>query len=261
MCRVIAISNQKGGVGKTTTTVNLGIGLARQGKKVLLIDADPQGSLTASLGYVEPDEIGTTLATIMMAIINEKEFEITDGILHHKENVDLLPANIELSALEVTMGNVMSRELIMKEYIEAVKTEYDYILIDCMPSLGLMTINALVAADSVLIPVQAAYLPVKGLQQLIKTITMVKKGMNRKLRVEGILLTMVDYRTNFTRDISATVHELYENIGVFEVTIPSSVKAAETSALGSSVFIHCPNVKVAKAYENLTKEVLSHEGK
>lgn len=165
MCRVIAISNQKGGVGKTTTTVNLGIGLARQGKKVLLIDADPQGSLTASLGYVEPDEIGTTLATIMMAIINEKEFEITDGILHHKENVDLLPANIELSALEVTMGNVMSRELIMKEYIEAARTEYDYILIDCMPSLGLMTINALVAADSVLIPVQAAYLPVKGLQQ------------------------------------------------------------------------------------------------
>ena len=153
MCRVIAISNQKGGVGKTTTTVNLGIGLARQGKKVLLIDADPQGSLTASLGYVEPDEIGTTLATIMMAIINEKEFEITDGILHHKENVDLLPAN-----LEVTMGNVMSRELIMKEYIEAVRTKYDYILIDCMPSLGLMTINALVAADSVLIPVQAAYL-------------------------------------------------------------------------------------------------------
>ena len=174
MCRVIAISNQKGGVGKTTTTVNLGIGLARQGKKVLLIDADPQGSLTASLGYVEPDEIGTTLATIMMAIINEKEFEITDGILHHKENVDLLPANIELSALEVTMGNVMSRELIMKEYIEAVRTKYDYILIDCMPSLGLMTINALVAADSVLIPVQAAYLPVKGLQQLIHTIAMVK---------------------------------------------------------------------------------------
>lgn len=175
MCRVIAISNQKGGVGKTTTTVNLGIGLARQGKKVLLIDADPQGSLTASLGYVEPDEIGTTLATIMMAIINEKEFEITDGILHHKENVDLLPANIELSALEVTMGNVMSRELIMKEYIEAVRTNYDYILIDCMPSLGLMTINALVAADSVLIPVQAAYLPVKGLQQLIHTIAMVKQ--------------------------------------------------------------------------------------
>ena len=209
MCRVIAISNQKGGVGKTTTTVNLGIGLARQGKKVLLIDADPQGSLTASLGYVEPDEIGTTLATIMMAIINEKEFEITDGILHHKENVDLLPANIELSALEVTMGNVMSRELIMKEYIEAVRTNYDYILIDCMPSLGLMTINALVAADSVLIPVQAAYLPVKGLQQLIHTIAMVKKRLNRQLIFEGILLTMVDFRTNYAKDVAGKVREAY----------------------------------------------------
>ena len=251
MCRVIAISNQKGGVGKTTTTVNLGIGLARQGKKVLLIDADPQGSLTASLGYVEPDEIGTTLATIMMAIINEKEFEITDGILHHKENVDLLPANIELSALEVTMGNVMSRELIMKEYIEAVRTKYDYILIDCMPSLGLMTINALVAADSVLIPVQAAYLPVKGLQQLIHTIAMVKKRLNRQLVFEGILLTMVDFRTNYAKD--------GEKIEIFDTVIPMSVKAAETSAEGVSIFSHCLNGKVAKAYETIAKEVLGNE--
>ena len=260
MCRVIAISNQKGGVGKTTTTVNLGIGLARQGKKVLLIDADPQGSLTASLGYVEPDEIGTTLATIMMAIINEKEFEITDGILHHKENVDLLPANIELSALEVTMGNVMSRELIMKEYIEAVRTEYDYILIDCMPSLGLMTINALVAADSVLIPVQAAYLPVKGLQQLIKTILTVKKRLNRKLAIEGILLTMVDFRTNYARDIASRVHTTYgSQIEVFENVIPMSVKAAETSAEGKSIYMHCPKGKVAEAYMKLTQEVLNNE--
>ena len=260
MCRVIAISNQKGGVGKTTTTVNLGIGLARQGKKVLLIDADPQGSLTASLGYVEPDEIGTTLATIMMAIINEKEFEITDGILHHKENVDLLPANIELSALEVTMGNVMSRELIMKEYIEAVRTKYDYILIDCMPSLGLMTINALVAADSVLIPVQAAYLPVKGLQQLIHTIAMVKKRLNRQLVFEGILLTMVDFRTNYAKDISMMLHVTYgSKITIFENVIPLSVKAAETSAEGISIYAHCPKSKVSNAYKNLTQEVLENE--
>lgn len=260
MCRVIAISNQKGGVGKTTTTVNLGIGLARQGKKVLLIDADPQGSLTASLGYVEPDEIGTTLATIMMAIINEKEFEITDGILHHKENVDLLPANIELSTLEVTMGNVMSREMIMKEYIDTIRSRYDYILIDCLPSLGMMTINALVSSDSVLIPVQAAYLPVKGLQQLIKTISMVKKRLNRKLTVEGILLTMVDFRTNYAKDIAALVQKTYgSQIAIFKNVIPMSVKAAETSAEGISIYTHCPKGKVSMAYMNLTQEVMSDE--
>ena len=209
MCKVISVVNQKGGVAKSTTTLNLGVGLVRQGKKVLLIDADPQGSLTASLGYVEPDDIGTTLATIMMNIINDEEIAEEEGILHHEEQVDLLPANIELSALEVTMSNVMSRELIMKEYIDTMRSRYDYILIDCMPSLGMMTINALVASDTVLIPVQAAYLPVKGLQQLIRTISMVKKRLNRKLTIQGILLTMVDFRTNYAKDIASRVRETY----------------------------------------------------
>lgn len=209
MGKVISVANQKGGVAKSTTTLNLGVGLARQGKKVLLIDADQQGSLTASLGYVEPDDIGTTLATIMMNIINDEEIAEDEGILHHEEQVDLLPANIELSALEVTMSNVMSRELIMKEYIDTMRSRYDYILIDCMPSLGMMTINALVASDTVLIPVQAAYLPVKGLQQLIRTISMVKKRLNRKLTIQGILLTMVDFRTNYAKDIASRVRETY----------------------------------------------------
>ena len=149
--RVISIANQKGGVGKTTTAVNLGIGLARSGKKVLLIDADPQGSLTASLGYVEPDEIHVTLANILTAVINGEDVNPSDGILHHEENIDLLPGNIELSALEVLMGNVMSRELILKDYIETMRSRYDYIIIDCMPSLGIMTINSLVASDSVVL--------------------------------------------------------------------------------------------------------------
>ena len=247
MCKVISIANQKGGVAKTTTAVNLGIGLARKGNKVLLVDTDPQGSLTASLGYVEPDEIPVTLANILTAVI-------------HEENIDIMPGNIELSALEVTMGNVMSRELILKDYIDMMRERYDYILIDCMPSLGMMTINALVASDSVLIPVQAAYLPVKGLQQLIKTIMMVKKRLNRKLKIQGILLTMVDYRTNYAKDISSKVHETYgSRIVVFQNTIPMSVKAAETSAEGISIYAHCPRSKVAEAYRNLTEEVLENE--
>lgn len=199
MAKVIAVANQKGGCSKTSVVANLGIGLARTGRKVCVIDADPQGSLTASLGYQEPDDIHLTLATIMMNIINEEDFPEHYGILHHEEGVDLVPANIELSGLEVSLANVMSREMILKEFVEQIRDEYDYILIDCMPSLGVMTINALVAADRVLIPVQAAYLPVKGLQQLIKTISVVKKRLNKKIAIEGILITMVDYRTNYAK--------------------------------------------------------------
>ena len=260
MCRVIAIANQKGGVGKTTTTSNLGIGLAKQGKRVLLIDADAQGSLTASLGYAEPDAIESTLASVMGSLIKDEEVEPMDGILHHEEGIDLMPGNIELSGLEVSLVNVMSRERIMQEYISMVRDYYDYILIDCMPSLGMITINAFACADSILIPVQAAYLPVKGLQQLIKTIGKVKRQINPKLEIEGILLTMVDSRTNYARDISSMLKEAYgSRVKIFENIIPISVRAAEISAEGVSIYKHDPKGKVASAYNSLTEEVLANE--
>lgn len=259
MCKVIAIANQKGGVGKTTTTVNLGIGLVNAGKKVLLIDADSQGSLTASLGYEEPDEIEVTLATNLAKVMNEEEIDMMDEILSHKENIDILPCNIELSGLEVSMVNVMRREYILKEYVDCLKEAYDYILIDCMPSLGMVTMNALTAADTVLIPVQAAYLPLKGLEQLIRTIGRAKKYLNPKLGFEGILITMVDKRKNFAKDISEIIRSNYgQVIRTFESVIPSSVRAEEISAEGVSIFKHDPRGKVAKAYEDLAREVLAN---
>ena len=260
MCKVIVVGNQKGGVGKTTTTSNLGIGLAKRGKRVLLVDADAQGSLTASLGFHEPDKLEGTLATIMENIINEEEMEPQYGILHHSEGIDLMPGNIELSGLEVSLVNVMSRETILHTYIEQQKDRYDYILIDCMPSLGMITINAFASADSILIPVQAAYLPVKGLEQLIKTIGKVKRQINPKLEIEGILLTMVDNRTNYARDISNLLIENYgSRVRIFENSIPLSVRAAEISAEGVSIYQHDPNGKVASAYQSLTEEVLANE--
>lgn len=256
--KIIALANQKGGVGKTTTAANLGIGLFRQGKKVLLIDADAQGNLTQMLGWQRPDELSPTLSTLMEKIITEQPLVPGEGILRHHEGVHLLPANIELSSMEVTLVNTMSRETILRQYLSTVKKDYDYAIIDCMPSLGMMTINALTAADSIIIPVQAHYLPAKGLEQLLKSVARVKKQLNPSLNIDGILLTMVDNRTNFAKDISSLIRGTYGS-RVFATEIPHSIRAAEMSVEAKSIFEYDPHGKVAAAYEKLTKEVLAVE--
>ncbi|WP_457945449.1 ParA family protein [Caproiciproducens sp. LBM24188] len=255
-CKVIAIVNQKGGVGKTTTCANLGIGLANLGNKVLLIDADSQGSLTASLGWHQPDELEDTLATVMGMILSDVAIPDRFAVLYHAEGVDLIPGNIVLASVENTLVNAMCREAILKQYIDTVRNQYDYILIDCMPSLGMLTINALAAADSVIIPVQAQYLPIKGLEQLIKTIAKVKRQINPGLSIDGILITMVDTRPKFTKELLQKLHENYDGkLRIYKNNIPLSVRAAEISAEGKSIYAHDPHGKVAKAYESLTLEV------
>ena len=259
---VISCVNQKGGTGKSVTSENLGIGLAMEGKKVLLVDTDPQASLTISLGYPRPDDLLVTITDIMKKVIADEPIEPGEGILHHAEGVDLMPANIELSGLEVSLVNTISRETVLKQYIRSLRSEYDFIIMDCSPSLGMLTVNAMAASDSLIVPVQASYLSAKGLELLLQTVNQVRRQINPKLRIEGILLTMVESRTNDAKEISGLIRDAYgKKIRVFDTEIPRSVRLSEISKEGRSIFSHDPGGKAAAAYRNLTKEVLEDAAK
>ena len=261
-CKVIAVANQKGGVGKTTTAVNLGVALGKLGKRVLLVDADPQGSLTRSCRIIDPDGLETTLSELMAYEMTgeDKDFVLKTEALRSFENLDLIPSNISLSGTETALFNCMNRESVLKRTLEPLRRYYDMILIDCMPSLGLMNINALVAADSVIIPCETSYLSVKGLDLLLHSISKVKRQINPELKIDGVLLTMVDSRTNNSRDISDALRDAMGiNINVFNTEIPRSVRATECPNAGESIFTHDPRGKVADAYANLAKEVLDLE--
>ena len=257
---IIGIVNQKGGTGKTTSCVNLGVDLAHEGKRVLLVDCDPQGSMTISLGYPQPDTLSVSLADLMGNVLNNEPVILKDAVLHHAEGVDLLPANISLAGMEVSLVNAMSREMTLKRVLGNCSKDYDHILLDCSPSLGMLTINALAASDRIIIPVQSQYLSVKGVEQLLGTVARVKQNINRKLKIDGVLLTMVDSRTNNSREIASLLRSTYGGkIKIFNTEIPRSIRAAEISAEGKSIFEQHPGGKVAEAYHALTKEVLQIE--
>ena len=259
MSQVIAIVNQKGGVAKTTTAVNLAAALTQQGEKVLCIDLDPQANLTMSLGCQTPDKLTYTIADVLDRAIREEPIDPTQGVIRHAEGIDLMPASIQLSGYETALINEYGREAMLKQYVDAARPFYDHILIDCQPSLNILTINALVAADSVLVPTQPQFFSAKGLELLFETYGKVRRKMNPDLQIEGVLVTMMDRRPNFARDVVELIRSTYGgSVRVFDAEIPLSVRAVECGAEGKSIFAHDPKGKVAEAYANLAREVIGN---
>jgi chromosome partitioning protein len=258
---IICIANQKGGVGKTTTAAAMAQSLSEHGKRVLLIDWDPQASLTVSLGFIPDDMKRTGYDVLTSTIRNNGNLSLQDVILKTgNTNIDLVPANIELSQAQLDLVNAFTRELILKEMIEPVRHYYDFILVDCLPSLGLLTINALSAADSVLIPLQSDFLAMKGLALLLTTIIRVQEKINPSLEILGILFTMTNTRTLHSREVIEVTRRAFgDKIKVFTTTIPTSVRFKEAPAAGMSILTYAPNSDGAAAYRTLTEEVLNEK--
>lgn len=256
-CRTIAVANQKGGTGKTATTASLGVALARRGQRVLLVDTDPQGDLTKSLGWSDPDSLKVTLANHLAAVIEGEGLSPREGILPHAEGVDLMPANIELAGMEMPVLMAMSREQLLNVWASPLKADYDFILFDCAPTLGIIPVNAFVASDSVLIPVSAEYLPASAMTGLLKTVGRVRRQINPSLEVEGILVTLYDGRNNLAREVEETIRSQYGSAyRVFDAVVPRAVAAAEAPAAGESVFAYDERGKVARAFERVAEEVV-----
>ena len=252
MGKVISVANQKGGVGKTTTTVNLATLLAKRGKKILLIDTDPQGNATSGLGITKELEL-----SVYDILVGETLFEETIQETAIK-NLEVCPSNISLAGAEVELVSMMSREQRLKSKLDEIKEKYDYILIDCPPSLGLITLNAFTASDSVLIPVQCEYFALEGLGQLLNTINLVKKHLNKELEIEGAVLTMYDMRTNLSNQVVKEVKRYFED-KVYKTVIPRNIKLSEAPSYGLPITLYDGKSKGARAYEKLAKEVLKND--
>lgn len=257
MGKIIAVSNQKGGIGKTTTTLNFGAALAERGYKVLLVDFDPQSSLTVCCGIEEPDELEFSIYHLMKAVIDDKESPEIEKCIQKMGKMDLIPCSIELSAIESALFNAMSRELVLKTVLDPLKDKYDYIIIDCAPSLGLLVVNALAACDSVLITTTAQILSAKGLELLIDSIRRVQRFINHNIKVDGIIINMYSDRVNISRKILDTIEEAFgQAIYVFDTKIPKSVKVDEANYHAMTILDYDPRGKVAEAYVNLAREYL-----